>query len=59
MAKSVGRSISQFDLDGQFIASFKSIAEAARITEISKGGIGFALKGPHKTAGGFKWKYNS
>lgn len=58
MAKSVGRSISQFDLDGNFIDSFKSIAEAARITGTSKGGIGFTLKGINKTADGFKWKYN-
>jgi group I intron endonuclease len=59
MAKAVGRSVSQFDLDGTLIATFKSIAEANRHTGVSKGGIGFVLKGTHKTAGGFIWKSNS
>ena len=59
MAKAVGRSVSQFDLDNKFIASFKSIAEATRSTNISRGGIGFVVKGTHNTAGGFKWKYKS
>ena len=59
MAKAVGRSVSQYDLDNKFIASFKSIAEAARFTNISRGGIGFVVKGANKTAGGFIWKYNS
>lgn len=59
MAKAVGRSVSQFDLDGNIIASFKSIAEAARSTGVAKGGIGFVLKGTHKTASGFIWKSNS
>lgn len=59
MAKAVGRSISQYSLDGTLIASFKSMAEAGRATGIDRNNIRFVVIGRNKTAGGFIWKSNS
>jgi group I intron endonuclease len=58
MAKAKGRNVDQYDKEGNFIKTHISIAEAARETTVSKGGIGFVLSGKHKTAGGFVWKYH-
>ncbi len=59
MTKAVGKPVSQYTLDGTFVASFKSIAEASRSTGVSVGLIVHVLKGRNKTGGGFIWKYNS
>ena len=58
MAKTKGRKVDQFDKDGNYIKTYVSIAEAARELNISKAGIGFVLKGEHKTAGGYIWKHH-
>lgn len=48
--------VQQFDLNDNPIASFNSIAEAARETGISAKGISEVCRGSNKTAGNFKWK---
>ena len=48
--------VQQFDLNDNPIASFNSIAEAARETGISAKGISEVCRGRNKTAGNFKWK---
>lgn len=50
--------IDQFDLDGKKIATYASISEAARTTEVHKTTIAAAVRGSIKTAGGFVWKRN-
>jgi group I intron endonuclease len=59
MAKATGRPISQYNLDGIFIKSFKSVKEAARFIGKGDGNIRFALSGKNKQAYGFIWKYNT
>jgi group I intron endonuclease len=60
MAKSVGKSILQYDLLGNKINRFESIKEAGRfIGKTSAGSIQFVLSGKYKTAYGFMWKYES
>lgn len=48
--------VQQFDLNDNPIASFNSIAEAARETGISAKGISEVCRSRNKTAGNFKWK---
>lgn len=45
----------QFDLDGNFIKSYDSIANASRATGIDDTCIGDCIRGVQKIAGGFKW----
>lgn len=47
--------VCQYSLNGVFIQSFRSIAEAGDITGIPKGNISRAYKGIFKQAGGFLW----
>jgi group I intron endonuclease len=57
MIKSVGRSIQQFTLTGEFIETFSCIAEAGRQTPVNRKSIQANLSGRSKTAGGFIWRY--
>ena len=49
--------INQYDLQGNFIKSFKSIKDAGEILKINSGNIVAMLKGRQKTAHGFVWEY--
>jgi hypothetical protein len=53
------RSVSQYNLDGKFIASFPSLREAQRSMRKSPDStaILYACQGKSKTAYGYKWKY--
>lgn len=55
-----GRTVNQYTLDGQFVASYVSASEASRQTGICKITIINVCNhvGYQKTAGGFKWKFN-
>lgn len=55
------KSVSQYTIDGQFVAEYPSIAEAYRQTHILSSYICKCLKGYDKfeTAGGYIWKYTS
>ncbi|WP_246858869.1 NUMOD1 domain-containing DNA-binding protein [Chitinophaga sp. XS-30] len=48
--------VSQYDKDGKFIATFKSIMEAARITAINHSSISYAVRHYMCTAGGYYWR---
>lgn len=47
----------QYSKDGEKIAEYNSITEAAKLTNIIRTGIGNCLKGWSKSAGGYLWKY--
>ena len=51
------KAVSQFSLDGKYIATFSSASEAEKVTKISKSTIADACKGRQKTSGGYIWKY--
>jgi hypothetical protein len=51
------RQIKQFDLEGNIINEYQSIADASRILKIGKSNIQGVLQHKRKTAGGFIWKY--
>lgn len=53
----ISRQVAQYDLNGNFIASFKSMNEAGKITGCNYRHIGEVCAGKRKTTGGFKWKY--
>lgn len=53
------KAISQFDLNGNLIASFQKISEASRATGIAGVNISSVLRGDSHTAGGYIWKQSS
>ena len=57
VAKGVSKSVNQFDLDGNFIASYFGQKEASKITGICSSNIMRCCKGERKTAGGYIWRY--
>ena len=50
------RVISQYDLDGRWIRSFKNGLTATRETGIGNDNICLAIKGTTLTAGGYLWR---
>lgn len=48
--------VEQYDLEGNLLATYSSIADAERKTGICNPNITKVLKGIRQTAGGFKWK---
>lgn len=48
--------VKQFDKEGNLIACFDSINEAARLTKAHKGSLSNCLNGRQLTAGGYIWK---
>lgn len=50
------KSVSQYDLNGNFIAKFKSQSSAARKTNIPQANIWKCIVGERKTAGGYIWR---
>ena len=51
------KSVAKYDLNGEFIESYKSIKQAEIDTGILATGITRACRGIQKTCGGFIWKY--
>lgn len=49
--------IRQYTVDGDFVAEYKNIVYASKITQISRTAINNALCGWSKTAGGYIWEY--
>lgn len=47
----------QFNLLGEFLNEYESIAEASKATNILTSGIIRCCQGKHKKAGGFRWMY--
>lgn len=50
--------IDQFDLNGNFINTYRSIHEASRQTNVNRSNIARALKGQYKQANGYIWRYH-
>ncbi|MBQ3414505.1 MAG: hypothetical protein IJH39_03990 [Clostridia bacterium] len=51
------KQVIQYDLEGNYINTYCSLAEASRQTGIKSSGICCCLKGKVKSAGRFLWKY--
>ena len=51
------KSVSRFALNGEYIDSFHSVAEANRITNVNNSDIVSVCKGNRNKAGGYIWKY--
>ena len=51
------KGVSQYDLDGNFIAEYYSVRHADRQTGVNQAGISRVCRGEAKTAGGFIWKF--
>jgi group I intron endonuclease len=57
MGKAVGTKVGQYNIEGNFIKFYESIAEAARCVGLkSKTSIENVIRGKGKTAAGFIWK---
>lgn len=56
-----GRSqrVKQYDLDGNFIKEYETIAQACKETGVSQPKVTLVCKGRRKTTGGFIWKYSN
>lgn len=52
------KSVSQFSLDGNLIATYKSIKEAASNNNMYSSHIGSVCKGDRKTAVGYIWRFS-
>lgn len=57
LIKHYKRKINQYDLEGNFIKSYNSIAEAQKINNISRGMICKCCKKIRNKTGGYKWEY--
>ena len=51
------KTVKQISLDGSLINEFQSVAEASRMTGISKTCISRCCRGEREQTGGFLWKY--
>ena len=51
------KQVFQFQLNGSFLSSFKSVAEAARRMGVNKTSIAKCCRGEYHSAGDFLWRY--
>lgn len=56
-AESYSKRVMQFDINGIFIKTHKSMLDAEKSTGINNSKICACCKGKRKTAGGYKWIY--
>ena len=56
-SEKLGKPVCQYSLNGEWIATYKSMREAEQITGISRGHICRCCKGELKKTGGYRWKY--
>lgn len=57
--KSSSKAIEQYDLEGNFIKEWDSLANASKKLNISRGTLCSCLKGSIKSCGCFQWKYKN
>jgi group I intron endonuclease len=57
MAKATGKPVIQYTKEGDFVAKYISIKDAARLSRISDSNIRQVLRNNTATAGGYIWKY--
>lgn len=57
----MAKKVQQFTIDGEFVAEYDSIRDAARKTNINRTGIKRCCEGDkwYKKSGGFVWKYKT
>lgn len=53
-----GKSVSQYSLDGIFIATFKSAADAGELYNIPSAGINNCCRGKYNTSHGYQWRWS-
>ncbi len=51
------RAVNQYDMDMNFIYSYRSVVQASKETNINPSAISHVLVGKNNTAGGYYWKY--
>ena len=51
------REVNKYDLDMNYLGTFKSVTEAAKDANGSTGNISLCCLGKHKTAYGYIWRY--
>ncbi|MCC8361011.1 NUMOD1 domain-containing DNA-binding protein [Salinimicrobium sediminilitoris] len=51
------KSVYQFSKEGKYLKSYKSVAEASRLTGINKSSIAKCCRGEFSVAGNFRWEY--
>lgn len=49
--------VNQYDIDGNYIATYPSIRIAGRECNVSENGIGLCCRGHFKKSGGYVWKF--
>ena len=54
-----GKKVCQYDLNGDFINEYPSLAEASRSTKTHLTSISNCCRGIYKKAAGYIWKYKS
>lgn len=59
MIKTRGIPVTQYDLDGKYIKTFRSASIASQETNIYLAGISRSALGRRRTSGGFIWRYNN
>ncbi|WP_345275545.1 NUMOD1 domain-containing DNA-binding protein [Litoribaculum gwangyangense] len=52
------KKVYQYSLDGYFMSEYVSVAEASRLTGISKTCISRCCRGEREQSNGYKWEYN-
>ena len=57
--KSIQKQVDQFDLNGEYLATYDSIRIAARENHANEAAIGNCCNGRYKTAGGYIWKFSA
>lgn len=57
ISKSISKSVSCYNLFGEFIKSFESITDASKFYQIDDGHIGQACDFKRKTVGGYMWRW--
>ena len=57
-SKKKNKSVNQFDFDGNFIKTWKSLTEVSQYLSINRNTIRMVCNGQRNSAGGYKWKFN-
>lgn len=57
VSEKLSKPVCQYSLNGEWIATYKSMREAEQITGIPNGRICRCCKGELKKTGGYRWKY--
>lgn len=59
LRKPRGVAVEQYTISGEYVATYKSVTEAARATGFSRGGISHCIHGRTTISFGFVWKLSS